>query len=191
MLLSPAYVPRRPSCSRLSFLLCRSTSASLPSQSFWNKFKNKKTDNNEYQRQSQMALARQRLLTLAYGDMETIRVVSRSSPCPIRRSSIQSAATKLSCVCASLSMPYPSRPPSLGTRSCRQRLDKAPTRCHLQLASADRICLSPCLREHDSLAQIVLLKSPLAAGLGTVYLCASSPLLMHYLTLISRSNASS
>ncbi|KAH0827161.1 hypothetical protein J3R83DRAFT_4852 [Lanmaoa asiatica] len=53
-----------------------STSASLPSQSFWNKFKNKKSDkDSEYrERQSHMALARQRLLTLAYGDMETVRV---------------------------------------------------------------------------------------------------------------------
>ncbi|KAG9318692.1 hypothetical protein JVU11DRAFT_787 [Chiua virens] len=58
-----------------------STSASLPSQSFWNKFKNKKSDkDSDYrERQSQMALARQRLLTLAYGDMETVRVAVRNS----------------------------------------------------------------------------------------------------------------
>ncbi|KAF7323010.1 hypothetical protein HMN09_00080700 [Mycena chlorophos] len=51
-----------------------STSASLPSQSFWGKFKPQKKDEMR-DKQSQMALARQRLLTLAYGDMETIRVL--------------------------------------------------------------------------------------------------------------------
>nr|GAT53192.1 predicted protein [Mycena chlorophos] len=55
-----------------------STSASLPSQSFWGKFKPQKKDEMR-DKQSQMALARQRLLTLAYGDMETIRVVRRSA----------------------------------------------------------------------------------------------------------------
>lgn len=83
-----------------SSLSSRSTSASLPSQSFWNKFKNKKSDKeSEYrERQSQMALARQRLLTLAYGDMETVRVVS-ISPFPLpRRSRISPPApAKLSC----------------------------------------------------------------------------------------------
>ncbi|KAJ7632671.1 hypothetical protein FB45DRAFT_913120 [Roridomyces roridus] len=53
-----------------------STSASLP-QSFWGKFKPKgKEDMRD--KQSQMALARQRLLTLAYGDMETIRMLPGS-----------------------------------------------------------------------------------------------------------------
>ncbi|KAF7304916.1 hypothetical protein MKEN_01205900 [Mycena kentingensis (nom. inval.)] len=51
-----------------------STSASLPSQSFWGKFK-PKTKDDLRDKQAQMALARQRLLTLAYGDMETIRVL--------------------------------------------------------------------------------------------------------------------
>ncbi|KAF7294903.1 hypothetical protein MIND_01028300 [Mycena indigotica] len=51
-----------------------STSASLPSQSFWGKFKPKNKDDMR-DKQAQMALARQRLLTLAYGDMETIRVL--------------------------------------------------------------------------------------------------------------------
>lgn len=57
-----------------------STSASLPSQSFWGKFKGKKTDrDSEYRdKQSQMALARQRLLTLAYDEMETVRVLPQS-----------------------------------------------------------------------------------------------------------------
>ena len=77
MLLSPAYVPPSLRVSP-SISLHRSTSASLPSQSFWNKFKNKKSDkDSEYrEKHSHMALARQRLLTLAYGDMETVRVVS-------------------------------------------------------------------------------------------------------------------
>ncbi|KAJ8482107.1 hypothetical protein ONZ45_g15069 [Pleurotus djamor] len=50
-----------------------STSASLPSQSFWNKLR-PKTNKEDTTRQAQMALARQRLLTLAYGEMETIRM---------------------------------------------------------------------------------------------------------------------
>lgn len=59
----------------------RSTSASLPSQSFWGKLKGKKQDKDtDYrEKQAQMALARQRLLTLAYGDMETVRMVGLSS----------------------------------------------------------------------------------------------------------------
>lgn len=70
----------------MATFLNRSTSASLPSQSFWGKFKggggggggggknNKDVDMRD--KQAQMAIARQRLLTLAYGDMETIRMVS-------------------------------------------------------------------------------------------------------------------
>jgi hypothetical protein len=63
----------------------RSTSASLPSQSFWGKFKGgsggggKNIKDDMREQQAQMAIARQRLLTLAYGDMETIRMVSYSS----------------------------------------------------------------------------------------------------------------
>ncbi|KAH7889215.1 hypothetical protein F5I97DRAFT_1827122 [Phlebopus sp. FC_14] len=59
-----------------------STSASLPSQSFWGKFKNKKSDKeSDYrEKQAQMALARQRLLTLAYGDMETVRMLPQTFP---------------------------------------------------------------------------------------------------------------
>jgi hypothetical protein len=62
----------------LSPLLSRSTSASLPSQSFWGKFKGgkNKQDLDLREKQAQMALSRQRLLTLAFGDMETIRMVS-------------------------------------------------------------------------------------------------------------------
>lgn len=57
-----------------------STSASLPSQSFWGKLKGKKQDKDtDYrEKQAQMALARQRLLTLAYGDMETVRMLPQS-----------------------------------------------------------------------------------------------------------------
>jgi hypothetical protein len=61
----------------------RSTSASLPSQSFWGKFKKKGDKESEFrERQAQMALARQRLLTLAYEEMETVRVVRSYSLCP-------------------------------------------------------------------------------------------------------------
>jgi hypothetical protein len=66
----------------MTAFLNRSTSASLPPQSFWGKFKgggggggknSKEVDMRD--KQAQMAIARQRLLTLAYGDMETIRMV--------------------------------------------------------------------------------------------------------------------
>lgn len=54
----------------------RSTNGSLPSQGFWGKLKGKSNKEAEFrERQAQMALSRQRLLTLAYGDMETIRMV--------------------------------------------------------------------------------------------------------------------
>jgi hypothetical protein len=55
-----------------------SSSGSLPSQSFWGKLKGNKGNTKEVDfrdRQAQMAIARQRLLTLAYGDMETIRML--------------------------------------------------------------------------------------------------------------------
>ncbi|CAK5277408.1 unnamed protein product [Mycena citricolor] len=55
-----------------------STSASLPSQSFWGKFKPKGNKDEMRDKTSQMALARQRLLTLAFGDMETIRMLPNS-----------------------------------------------------------------------------------------------------------------
>ncbi|KAG2158181.1 uncharacterized protein EDB93DRAFT_1077407 [Suillus bovinus] len=62
------------------FSSCRSTSASLPTQSFWGKFKKKDKESEFRERQAQMALARQRLLTLAYEDMETVRVLPNSFP---------------------------------------------------------------------------------------------------------------
>lgn len=44
--------------------------------SFWGRLKPKNKENELREKQAQMALARTRLLTLAYGDMETIRLVS-------------------------------------------------------------------------------------------------------------------
>ncbi|KAH7918069.1 hypothetical protein BV22DRAFT_918406 [Leucogyrophana mollusca] len=56
-----------------------STSASLPSQSFWGRIENKKPDKeSEFQKQAQMAPVRQCLLTLAYGDMENLRLLPQS-----------------------------------------------------------------------------------------------------------------
>ncbi|THH08658.1 hypothetical protein EW146_g8924 [Bondarzewia mesenterica] len=57
-----------------------STNASLPSTpSFWSKFKGgsggKKQEPEHRPQQVQMALSRQRLLTLVYGDMETVRML--------------------------------------------------------------------------------------------------------------------
>ncbi|EDQ98098.1 uncharacterized protein LACBIDRAFT_310939 [Laccaria bicolor S238N-H82] len=54
-----------------------STSASLPAQSFWDTFRPKNKDDMR-NKQAQRALARQRLLTLAYGDMETVRMLPNS-----------------------------------------------------------------------------------------------------------------
>ncbi|OCH94944.1 hypothetical protein OBBRIDRAFT_746359 [Obba rivulosa] len=56
------------------------SNASLPSQGFWGRFRpprNKEADIREKQA-AQMALTRQRLLTLAFGDMETIRMLPSS-----------------------------------------------------------------------------------------------------------------
>ena len=60
--------------SNLPSITRRSTNGSLPSQSFWGKFKPRGGKDSD--RNGQMALSRQRLLTLAYGDMETIRMAS-------------------------------------------------------------------------------------------------------------------
>ena len=64
----------------ISYFLSRGSNASLPSQGFWSKLKPgggkniKESDIRQHQQQ-QMALSRQRLLTLVYGDMETVRMV--------------------------------------------------------------------------------------------------------------------
>jgi hypothetical protein len=56
-----------------------STNGSLPSQSFWGKFKGKTNKESDFRdRQAQMSLSRQRLLTLAYDDRETIRMLPSS-----------------------------------------------------------------------------------------------------------------
>ncbi|KDR81652.1 hypothetical protein GALMADRAFT_135067 [Galerina marginata CBS 339.88] len=57
-------------------ILNRSTSASLPTQAFWGKFKPKPKEPDV--KQPPMAVARPRLLTLAYGDMETLRMLPNS-----------------------------------------------------------------------------------------------------------------
>ncbi|KAI0797981.1 hypothetical protein C8Q75DRAFT_801883 [Abortiporus biennis] len=52
------------------------SNASLPGQGFWGRFKTPKSKEMELrEKQAQMALTRQRLLTLAFGDMETIRML--------------------------------------------------------------------------------------------------------------------
>lgn len=66
-------------------LSARSTNASLPPQngSFWGRIKgggkSKDAEVREKHAQQQQALARQRLLTLAFDDMETIRMVRNLS----------------------------------------------------------------------------------------------------------------
>lgn len=62
-------------------ILFRSSNAGLPGAAgFWGKWRSPKGGKdmslNQPAAQPQMALQRQRLLTLAFGDMETIRVVS-------------------------------------------------------------------------------------------------------------------
>jgi hypothetical protein len=51
-------------------ILNRSTSTSLPNQAFWNKFRPKGKEPED--KQGPMAVARQRLMTLAYGEFETL-----------------------------------------------------------------------------------------------------------------------
>ena len=54
-------------------LLSRPANASLPAQAFWNKFKPRPKE--EPPKPEQMAVARPRLLTLAFGEVETLRIV--------------------------------------------------------------------------------------------------------------------
>ncbi|KAI0950647.1 hypothetical protein AcV7_009045 [Taiwanofungus camphoratus] len=59
------------------------SNASLPSsQGFWGRFKTPKSQKDVElpNKQAHMALTRQRLLTLAFNDMETIRMVSTRYP---------------------------------------------------------------------------------------------------------------
>lgn len=64
---------------------CRVSNASLPGGGgFWSKFKTPKGGKEinlmqeKQSQQAQMSLTRQRLLTICFGDMETIRMVRRS-----------------------------------------------------------------------------------------------------------------
>jgi hypothetical protein len=94
MLLSPAYASHlilsRSSTlvthSNLPLFFTRTSNASLPSQSFWSKFKGSGGKSNRDAdmrgQPPQMSLSRQRLLTLVYGDMETVRMV-RIIPLPL------------------------------------------------------------------------------------------------------------
>lgn len=70
------------SLSKISLMFFHSGSnASLPSQGFWGRFKTPKGGNQMDLKQApppQMTLSRQRLLTLAFGEMETVRMVSLS-----------------------------------------------------------------------------------------------------------------
>lgn len=81
-------------------------------------------------RQAQMALARQRLLTMAFGDMETIRMVGLSYQvrgAPLTNCSI--APQQLHCK-LSQELHFPLfLTPFAGTRSCGQRVDQASSRC--------------------------------------------------------------
>ncbi|KAJ3732211.1 hypothetical protein DFJ43DRAFT_1074272 [Lentinula guzmanii] len=54
------------------------SNASLTSPSFWNKFKSKNKEPDLREKQAHMALTRSRLLTLAFGEMETIRTLPNS-----------------------------------------------------------------------------------------------------------------
>jgi len=63
-------------------LLNRPTSAGLPpTAAFWGKFKPKAKEPDPKPPGAPMAVARPRLLTLAFGDMETLRMVSSYSKC--------------------------------------------------------------------------------------------------------------
>ncbi|KAM5532054.1 hypothetical protein V8D89_014305 [Ganoderma adspersum] len=71
MLLSPAH-------DLITGSFDSNSNASLPtSQGFWNRFKTPKV-NKDAERQAQLALSRQRLLTLVFDDMETIKILPDS-----------------------------------------------------------------------------------------------------------------
>ena len=64
-------------CMTCSPFFNRSTSTSLPNQAFWSKFKPKGKEPED--KQGPMSVARQRLMTLAYGEFETLLKVCPSS----------------------------------------------------------------------------------------------------------------
>jgi hypothetical protein len=59
-------------------ILNRPASTSLPNQAFWSKFKPKGKEPED--KQGPMAVARQRLMTLAYGEFETLLKVWSFQP---------------------------------------------------------------------------------------------------------------
>lgn len=95
-------------------------------------------------RQAQMALSRQRLLTMAFGDMETIQMVGRSFSFRMVRLTDTSVAPKqLSCKLSyNLTLPL-SLTLFIGTGSFGKRLDEASPRCPILPAYTRRICIAP------------------------------------------------
>lgn len=64
-----------PRSSSILLFFNRSTSTSLPAQSFWGKLKPKNKEGDLRQQAAQMAMTRQRLLTLVFGEQETLHLV--------------------------------------------------------------------------------------------------------------------
>lgn len=57
------------------FFFNRTSNASLPAQSFWGKLKPKNKEGDLRQQAAQMSMTRQRLLTLVFGEQETLHLV--------------------------------------------------------------------------------------------------------------------
>ena len=144
MLHSPAYVSYP-----LSLFLTpspSSTAASLPSTSFWGKFKPKSKDDPRPP-PSQMALQTQRHLTLIFGDLETIQKVRTFFSSLDFPDVMYPAAEHLFCACALPCTLYLLDPLSLGIGCNRSRLDKASSRCPVHPQGSYRICITTCRRK--------------------------------------------
>ena len=137
---SPTYVS-----SFLVLALDRSTSASLPAQSFFDALKPKNKENDVRNKQAKRGLARQRLLILAYGEMETV-VIVRMYPSYVTHISLKtlenSSLIVMQCVWRLLNTSNNDWRLT-GTRCRCPRLDKA-TRGSLQFTRSSRVCFTSC-----------------------------------------------
>ena len=156
----------------------RSTSAGLPSAptSFWGKLKPKNKEGDlRQQATTQMAIARQRLLTLVCGEHETLHLVCSH---PVHFSlgvtlsllhSFQTHSLFVSCFLLSFNCFYLF---FSGIGKSRSKLDKASPRCPVSPSCSGRVCFPACCCRSRT---IFLLNPELiystAIGRWTLYLC--------------------
>jgi hypothetical protein len=182
----------------LLFFFRRGSNASLPSSSFWSKLKPgggknaKEVDMRQQQQpQPQMALSRQRLLTLVYGDMETVRMVCTFNPLSLLSSDVTRpiVTSEASKYIRRTSPPSPSLPvPPIdsmfflctGTRCPSQRLGKAPAGCSVRPSGPNRLCSHPDCRKAILcfLTQLLIIYcSALCQGIMSTYAALLVPCL--------------